>query len=325
MTDPPRDRPAVSRRSVLRGVGAVGLAGSTLSGCTIADWSDGNAPPTRTGTNQTATGGAHESATETPAAEVDFETARDSYPIMEGTVYETTVHVLTSAADGPTALLLGGVHGNETGGIEAARIATDYDVGRGKIVVIPAANKPAVEDGVREGPNGDLNRQFPVGKEPTTAVARGIWDVLTEHEPDYVIDMHTSKAVYQVHDVGVGQVVFPHGGEGAIGDAYAATRLVNEQYLAPLLGDELPAGYAFQPVYGDYDLPHMDKSEEDLLLVPKAAHDLDVEGWVTEVTYRGFDLQEVTFLHDRVTSALLETNGVPVRSRLDDADNPLLD
>lgn len=323
MGDDVDDRPPLSRRSVLRTAGAVSLAGVGLAGCMGAE-TGGDGSPSGPGTDTARSGGANESTSGTETS-IDFETGRNTYSIMEGTVYETTVHVLESAAAGPTAVVLGGMHGNETGGVEAAHIATEYDVGRGDLVIIPETNKPAVEDGTREGPNGDLNRQFPVGEEPTTEIARAVWGVLREHDPDYVIDMHTSKAVYRLHDVGVGQVVFPHGGRDAIEAAHAATEQVNQQYLAELLGDELPEGYAFQPVYGEYELPHMDREEEDLLLVPKAASDLGVGGWVTEVTYRGFDLEEVTFLHDRLTSALLEFNTIPIISPLDDADNPLLD
>lgn len=327
MDDPPDDRPAPSRRSVLRTAGAVSLAGVGLAGCTGDETGGGGGQSpagtaTEAGDSHGANGTADANATETA---VDFETGRDTYPIMEGTVYETTVHVLESAADGPTAVALGGVHGNETGGVEAARVATEYDVGRGTVVVLPETNRPAVEADSREGPDGDLNRQFPVGEEPTTEIARAVWGVLRDHDPDYVIDMHTSKAVYRLHDVGVGQVVFPHGGREAIETAHAATERVNERYLAELLGDDLPEGYAFRPVYGEYELPHMDEDEGDLLLVPKAARDLGATGWVTEVTYKGFDLEEVTFLHDRLTAALLEHSGVPIRSPLDDADNPLLD
>lgn len=334
MDDNADDRRALTRRSALRTVGAVSVAGVGLAGC-MGDETEGagsssdsgretDVNDSSDGTGTDDSGGANESASD-EEPEVDFETGRNTYPIMEGSVYETPVYVLESAADGPTAVVLGGVHGNETGGVEAAHVATEYDVGRGTVVVIPETNRPAVEDETRAGPDGDLNRQFPVDKEPTTELAQAVWGVLRDHDPDCVIDMHTSKGVYEFHDVGVGQAVFPHGGQDAIEDAHAATDRINERYLGELLGDDLPTGYAFQPVYGEHDHEQIAENEEDRMIVPTAVQQFGLKGWVTEVTHQGFDLEAVTFLHDRLAIAMLDRNEIPIKSSFDDVDNPLLE
>lgn len=321
------DNDLLPRRAAVKTVG-MALAGAGLAGCTGKNaGGNGRSSGTEGGTEAGPGGSdpANGSARDGTATDGEYRTRRRTYALMEGTKYETTVYVLESAAAGPTAVVLGGVHGNETGGVNAAHVATEYTVGRGTVVVLPETNRPAVEAGSRQGPDGDLNRQFPVGEGPTSELANAVWDLLREHEPDAVIDMHSSKGVYQLHDVGVGQVVFPHGGHRAITDARAVTERVNDQYLAERLGHDLPAGYAFRTVSGGHEHSEEFASEADRMLVPTAATELDLNGWITEVTFRGFDLEEQTFLHDRLTAALLERSAVPIQSPLDGTENPLLD
>ena len=69
--------------------------------------------------------------------------------------------------------MVGGVHGNEVAGYEAAANVRDLDVERGRLVTVPRANVVAIEAGAGTGENGvDLNRQFPVGSEPTRECSR---------------------------------------------------------------------------------------------------------------------------------------------------------
>ncbi len=297
------------RRAVLRCVTGGFLA---LAGCA-------NAP------GEDPAGGADEptgtDASTPTASESVPEAGREVTTMMAGTEYETAVHHLRSGVEGPTAVVLGGVHGNEVGGIGAAHVATEYDVETGDLVVVPETNRPAVETETRYGPDGDLNRQFPVGGEPETEIAEAVWELLLDHEPELLIDMHTSRGVYGLHEGTVGQVLFPSPVEEATEDAYAAAESVNETYLEELLGDELHPAYAFEPVYSEdagFD------TETEGILVLTAGLDLDLKGWVTEVTYRGFDVDEQAFLHDRLTTALLRENGIDVESPFDAGPNPLL-
>lgn len=239
----------------------------------------------------------------------------ETYPVMEGTEYETTVHVLT-AGEGPTGMILGGVHGNETGGIEGARTATEYDLSEGRLVVIPEINKPAVDEGVRTGPDGDLNRQFPIGEEPTTEIARAVWAEIEEHEPDCLIDMHTSRGILGVDEGAVGQTIFPSPAEGAAEDAESTVEYANEEALGEFR-EENP-DYAFRTAeVTEEDIEQND--QDHLMAVMKAGSDLGTTGWITEVTYKGFDLAQQTYLHDRIATRLLAENGLDVESPLDGA------
>lgn len=133
---------------------------------------------------------------------VSYEVDREQHTILDGTQYETTVHTITSPNEGPTVMIFGGVHGNELGGIEAAHLATNYTIDRGTVAVSPETNKAAVEMEGNHGPDGDLNRQFPVGDEPTTEVARGVWNEIRRVDPDFMLDMHNATTLMSRGSVG---------------------------------------------------------------------------------------------------------------------------
>jgi predicted deacylase len=97
---------------------------------------------------------------------------------------------------GPTALLIGGSHGDEyEGQAVLGRLARELvasDV-RGRILILPSLNMPAVEAGARVSPldGGNLNRSFPgdpVGG-PTAMLAHYVGAVLLPLA-DFVIDLH---------------------------------------------------------------------------------------------------------------------------------------
>lgn len=300
----------LSRRRLLAST-AAGIAGVTIAGCLDGDGDESGSNGSNGSDGTNASGG--------PDVDESREAGRDTHAIMADTRYETTVHVLDSG-DGPTGMVLGGVHGNEVGGIEAARLATEYELSAGRLVVIPETNAPAVENEGREGPNGDLNRQFPVGEEPTTELARAVWEEIESYDPACLIDMHTSRGILGVDEGAVGQAIFPSPAEGASEDGQQAAEYMNEEVLDEFL--ESNPEYAFRS--GPVEGVEIEQSDEvDLMAVTKAGADLGTKGWITEVTYKGFDVDQQTFIHDRLTTWLLAENGVETESPFDDQPNPL--
>lgn len=110
--------------------------------------------------------------------------------------------VISSGA-GPRVLLVGGNHGDEYEGQIALRSLwhrlEPSDV-TGTILVLPAANPPAVDAGRRTSPldEGNLNRSFP-GKDargPTEMIAAQIHALLPKC--DFVLDLHSggSSLIY---------------------------------------------------------------------------------------------------------------------------------
>jgi hypothetical protein len=109
--------------------------------------------------------------------------------------YPTPVIVL-ARGKGPTVLLIGGVHGDEFEGPAALmRLAQSLSVDEinGRIIILPALNKPAIEASSRVSPldGANMNRAFPgdVNGGPTAMVAHFIEEVLLP-ECNAAIDLH---------------------------------------------------------------------------------------------------------------------------------------
>jgi predicted deacylase len=99
--------------------------------------------------------------------------------------------------EGPTALLTAGNHGDEyEGQIALLRLAKSLQAAdiRGRVIIIPSLNYPAVAAGRRASPldEGNLNRLFPgrANGGPTEAIAHYVTEVLFPLS-DLVIDLHS--------------------------------------------------------------------------------------------------------------------------------------
>ncbi|OUM96529.1 MAG: hypothetical protein BAA04_10535 [Firmicutes bacterium ZCTH02-B6] len=138
----------------------------------------------------------------------------------------TEVYIIRSPNPGPTAFLVGGMHGSETSGwIVAGEVAKTWTIDRGTLVVIPEANKAAVRRQRRTGTDGrNLNRYFPTGRDIGTSssdwlLAKEIWDVVLEFQPVALLDLHEGWGLREAGDkfsdgtLSVGQtvIVYPSG------------------------------------------------------------------------------------------------------------------
>ncbi|SDW50646.1 N(2)-acetyl-L-2,4-diaminobutanoate deacetylase DoeB [Roseicitreum antarcticum] len=99
--------------------------------------------------------------------------------------------------EGPTALFVGGNHGDEYEGPIALRdLALTLDPGaiEGRVIILPALNAPAIAAGTRTSPidRGNLNRSFP-GRADGTVTQKIAHYVASELVPlaDLVLDMHS--------------------------------------------------------------------------------------------------------------------------------------
>lgn len=112
-------------------------------------------------------------------------------------------HVYRSVIDGPTALILAGVHGDEVNGVEIVRQAVASDIfrniRRGTIIAIPILNVYGFINFSREVPDGkDVNRSFPGSLRGSLAsrVARIISKKIIP-VVDFGVDFHTGgRSIY---------------------------------------------------------------------------------------------------------------------------------
>ena len=164
---------------------------------------------------------------------------RSARSIAAGTKWRTSAVVIDSGVPGPTALVVGGVHGNEPAGYRAARQASGWRVAKGKLVVIPRANELGLRAGTRRMPGlpkerSDLNRQFPTAARPSPVgeLATALWAFVTELSPDFVVDLHEGYDFTQRNPKSVGSSLIGAEHPGTAALAKAAQAAVNAEIAA---------------------------------------------------------------------------------------------
>lgn len=118
--------------------------------------------------------------------------------------------------EGPTALLTAGNHGDEyEGQIALRKLARALDVAdvRGRVIIIPSLNYPAVEAGRRVSPvdEGNLNRVFPgrANGSITEMIAHYVDSILFALS-DVIIDLHSGgRSLDYAHTALAQQVTDP--------------------------------------------------------------------------------------------------------------------
>ncbi|MDY0780603.1 succinylglutamate desuccinylase/aspartoacylase family protein [Tenacibaculum sp. IB213877] len=112
-----------------------------------------------------------------------------------GTLIEIPVYVFNGKEAGPTVLLQGGLHGDETNSVELVRrmlIDKNYKIYRGCVIVVPLLNVFGFLSFSRDMHGKDVNRSFPGSKKGSLAsrMAYYLMKELTENV-DFGIDYHT--------------------------------------------------------------------------------------------------------------------------------------
>jgi predicted deacylase len=115
------------------------------------------------------------------------------------TVY---AHVFDAPEPGPVALIQAGIHGDEIAGVHALEELLEDGLrpARGRLIVVPAMNRPAYRARERAAPGGlDLNRCFPGdagAREMEKRLARRFMDLVLDERPALVATLHESQKRY---------------------------------------------------------------------------------------------------------------------------------
>ncbi len=99
----------------------------------------------------------------------------------------------------PTALLFGGIQGDEPGGFSAATLlATRYEINRGSIWVVPNLNFPSIIKRSR-GLHGDMNRKFARLDEtdPEFSTVRRTQELILDPQIGLVLNLHDGSGWYR--------------------------------------------------------------------------------------------------------------------------------
>ena len=89
----------------------------------------------------------------------------ETLKIGQGESWETSYHVVDTGVEGPTVMVVGGLHGDEPAVILAGDrlVQAVTDIVRGGVILLPEANAAAIEAKKRLV-DADLNRAFPRGR-----------------------------------------------------------------------------------------------------------------------------------------------------------------
>ena len=136
--------------------------------------------------------------------------------LCAGTPQATPCYVIDSGKTGPVVMVIGGMHGDEEGAAAAEQIRA-WDVRRGKLVVLPQANRQGVLQHLRLQPAEsnaalrDLNRNFPTktNATPRGALATALWTQVCAVKPDWLVDLHEGfqKSAAKTNGVGSSLIV----------------------------------------------------------------------------------------------------------------------
>ncbi len=125
---------------------------------------------------------------------------REKRALLPGTEWATPLVITHSGVEGARLMVLGGVHGNESGGGLAAEEIAGWKPRAGSLLVAPRANVLATRAFVRTLPElGDLNRLYPGAADsplPMARMAAAIVSAAREFEVDLLLDLHESWGFY---------------------------------------------------------------------------------------------------------------------------------
>ena len=124
------------------------------------------------------------------------EAGRQHLVFFRDTPQELVVYKIRGRAAGPTAMLLGGIHGDEPGAYLSADLYADLTPRRGNLIIVPRANFRAVLHGQR-GPGGDMNRKFGASApdDPENQVIAVLKRLMAES--DLLITLHDGSGFYR--------------------------------------------------------------------------------------------------------------------------------
>ena len=231
----------------------------------------------------------------------EFRQDHSTETILEETKHESPVFITESRIPGPTAVIVGGLQGIEPVGWHTANKIRKWSIDSGKLVLLPEVNPVAIERRTYTNDNGDLNDKFPSGRAPTTKLARAIWEVVENADPDVFFSLHSSHGIYHVNDGpnGVGQAIFPTDDGNARQKAGKTIQAVNNQLDS------------YRSIY-DYTLGNTLNGDRPLL-THKVAGDLDIPGYLIEATRYGTKLKTRTAWSAAIVGHLLQQSGIKVK------------
>jgi hypothetical protein len=289
------------RRAFLGAVAAVGAgtaqlgaaqAESTTRSCTFSGGSESNFD-SDLDLNFLSASDSEKASTDTLV--VEQQSATSAISSLDVSVADMDISLdvtdIDSGTEGPTALILGGVHGDEEAGYLAAEQMLDWEPDAGRLVILPKANPVAIANDSRTTDYGDLNRAFSASSGPTTPLSEAIWGIVDQADPDIVLSLHEARGIYD-QSSSVGQAVF----RSPTAEATAAARMGINQANKTIRRRELM-----------FEIGHITPPGNSTsgLLTEKTTYDVGLPSFIVE-TYEDVPLDARIKWHEKVTRGILD-------------------
>ena len=101
--------------------------------------------------------------------------------------------------EGPTLLVIGGIHGNEPGSYFSASILSQYyTINKGNLWIVPNLNSLSIAMNSR-GVNGDMNRKFADinPTDPDISIVQEIQQIIIDPKVDLILNLHDGHGFYR--------------------------------------------------------------------------------------------------------------------------------
>lgn len=204
--------------------------------------------------------------------------------------------------EGPTVLIIGGMHGNEPAGAVAADQIRHWRITRGRLIVIPRANPLALAAGTRFTPDRpretrNLNRNFARSEAPDDTprgpTAEALWVFIRDARPDWVLDLHEGFDFHTRNPESVGSSIISYDDEAILSHVERMLKTVNAEVAEE---EKRFASVPRGPIQGG---------------LVRAAHlHLGAHGMVLETTYTQQPLSLRTRQHRLMVHAFLSGLGM---------------
>lgn len=242
---------------------------------------------------------------------------------MQGTQWETPAFIHSTGLDGPTLMVLGGVHGNEPGGWFAATEAARWMPSRGVLAVVPRANELAIARFLREREGeGDLNRQYPGDPNseiPMSKLAAEITAMAKELRAELLLDLHESWAFY-IDREAAGFQNRQQAGTAFLGQTITAGPGPRAATIASQMGDIVNASITRErelmvirdgSPFGRNDSPVDPNSNRGRSSLSLGGHVPGLTPVLVEMGQEGQDMDRRTELHIRAVQAAMQVLEMP--------------
>ncbi len=213
--------------------------------------------------------------------------------LPSGTVISIRVHVFRSKNPGPTALLMGGLHGDEINGVEIVRRAIGENIFEqlecGSVIAIPLLNVYGFINFSRDAVDGkDVNRSFP-GSATGSLASRVAYTLSQSILPlvDFGVDFHTG---------------------GSSRYNYPQVRYTTEDAAAKKLAEQFAAPYLMEKKNLDKTLRHTAAGMNIPILVYEGGESLRFDGYSIDHGIKG--IQRLLF-QQKMLKTDLPTNHTP--------------